>query len=221
MRILLVEDDPDLVDALLRTLRRHDYAVDQVADGWMADSVLRTEDYDLVVLDLYLPGLDGLEVLKRLRGRGCRVPVLVLTARGEVQDRVTGLDLGADDYLAKPFALSELEARLRALLRRSQGQANPVLVYGPLTFDTVARRLSVNGESLDLPRRELCLLEFLLAHPNRVVSKEQIADHLFGFDDETGPNAIELYVCRLRKRLEPAGINIRTIRGLGYLLEEP
>jgi len=220
MRIFLVEDNHDLSEALLRALRSRDYAVDWVTNGCLADSVLGTETYDLVILDLLLPKLDGLEVLKRLRGRDCRVPVLVLTALGEVQDRVTGLDLGADDYLPKPFALAELEARVRALLRRSQGKASSLLVHGTLRFDTLARRLSVNGKPVVLPRRELCLLEVLLAHAGQVVSKEQIAAHLFGFDDEAGLNAIELYMCRLRKRLALADLKIRTIRGLGYLLEE-
>ncbi len=221
MRILLVEDDDDLGNAMLRALRSRDHAVDRLADGRLADSVLRTEAFDLVILDLTLPGCDGLDVLKRLRSRGSRVPVLVVTARGELEQRIAGLDLGADDYLVKPFALSELEARVRALLRRGQGQSDPRLVHGALVFDTVARRLSVAGEPVELPRRELCLLEVLLGRVGQVVSKEQIAEKLFGFDDEAGPNAIELYVHRLRKRLGSAGLNIRTVRGLGYLLEEP
>ncbi|HXH02863.1 MAG TPA: response regulator transcription factor [Candidatus Competibacteraceae bacterium] len=222
MRVLLVEDDSDLADGLVRALRQCGYAVDHMSDGRRADSVLRTEEcYDLVILDLTLPGLDGLEVLRRLRGRGRGVPVLVLTARGELQDRVTGLDLGADDYLTKPFALSELQARVRALVRRSQGRSSAVIEYADLRFDTVARRVTVRGAVVELPRRELCLLEILLARCGQVVSKEQIAERLFGFDDEAGPNAIELYVHRLRKRLGAVGLHIRTVRGLGYLLEEP
>lgn len=219
MRILLVEDDRDLADALQRTLRQDDYAVDWVADGNTADVILKTEHFDLIILDLALPRLDGLQVLKRLRDRRSHVPVLVLTARGEIEDRVSGLDLGADDYLVKPFALAELEARMRALLRRSQSVGTTEIALGPLVFDSVGRRITLNGEPLELPRRELCLLEILLQRAGCVVGKEQIASQLFEFDDEAGPNAIEIYVCRLRKKLEPAGLSIRTIRGLGYLLE--
>lgn len=221
MRILIAEDDADLADALARCLRARHHAVDHVADGSMADSVLATETFDLLVLDLGLPRLDGLAVLRRLRARGTATPVLILTARGELDERVAGLDAGADDYLAKPFALSELEARVRALLRRSQGQAHPVRRHGQLVWDTIACRLTVGGEPVTLPRRELSLLDFLLSRTGQVVAKEQIAEHLFGFDDEAGPNAIELYIHRLRKRLGPAGLDIRTVRGLGYLLEPP
>ncbi|MDQ2694495.1 MAG: response regulator [Pseudomonadota bacterium] len=221
MRILLVEDDRQLADGLKRALRLSGLAVDWLADGARADQVLRTEPYDLVVLDLALPGLDGLAVLKRLRRRKSLAPVLIITARGALEQRIAGLDLGADDYLVKPFALGELEARVRALLRRSQGRASDRLVHGPLVLDATARQVTVDGELLELPRRELCLLEILLTRAGQVVSKEQIAGQLFCFDDEVGPNAIELYVHRLRKKLEPAGVCIRTIRGLGYLLEKP
>ncbi len=218
MRILLVEDDRQLADGITRALRQSGATVDWLTDGALADSVLATEPYDLAVLDLTLPGLDGLEVLRRLRVRGGRTPVLVLTARGELQQRVTGLDAGADDYLTKPFDLAELEARARALLRRGQGGVPPEIVHGRLTFDTVGRRVTVDGAPIELPRRELHVLEVLLNNPGRVVSKEQIADHIFGFDDEAGPNAIELYIHRLRKRLDAAA-SIRTVRGLGYMLE--
>lgn len=221
MRILLVEDDEALGSAMQRALRGRDHAVDRVSDGRTAQSLLRTEAFDLIVLDLGLPGLDGLTLLRQLRQRGADTPVLVVTARGEVEQRVTGLDTGADDYLVKPFELSELKARVRALLRRGQGKAAPLLVHGPVSFDTVARRVSLNGAPLELPRRELCLLEVLLGRVGQVVSKEQIAEKLFDFDDDAGLNAIEIYVHRLRKRLGPAGVNIRTVRGLGYLLEQP
>ncbi len=220
MRILLVEDDRQLADGITRALRQSGTAVDWLVDGAEADEVLATEPYDLAVLDLTLPGLDGLEVLRRLRARGGRTPVLVLTARGELQQRVTGLDAGADDYLTKPFDLEELEARARALLRRGQGGTPPHIVHGRLTLDTVGRRATVDGQELTLPRRELNVLEVLLNNAGRVVSKEQIADHIFGFDDEAGPNAIELYIHRLRKRLDTAAA-IRTVRGLGYMLEAP
>lgn len=218
MRILLVEDDRQLADGITRALRQSGATVDWLTDGALADSVLATEPYDLAVLDLTLPGLDGLEVLRRLRVRGGRTPVLVLTARGELQQRVTGLDAGADDYLTKPFDLAELEARARALLRRGQGSVPPEIVHGRLAFDTVGRRVAVDGAAIELPRRELHVLEVLLNNPGRVVSKEQIANHIFGFDDEAGPNAIELYIHRLRKRLDTAA-SIRTVRGLGYILE--
>ena len=204
---------------LKEALQQHDYAVDWVSDGVKAEHWLETERFDLVVLDLSLPKRDGIEVLKHVRERGNRVPILILTVRGEVAERVTGLNLGADDYLTKPFALTELEARLRALLRRSQGLGEAKLVLGPLIFDTVSRTVTLHGELLELPRRELCLLEILLYHAGHVVSKEQIADRLYCFDNSVGTNAIEVYIHRLRKKLEPAGIHIRTVRGLGYLLE--
>lgn len=219
MRILLVEDDADLAEGLLKALRAPGHAVDHCPDGEDADALLRYEAYDLVVLDLGLPGIDGFEVLRRLRGRGETVPVLVLTARDALDQRVTGLDLGADDYLAKPFALPELEARVRALLRRGAGQAVSRLVHGRLTLDTRARRVAVDGEPIELPRRELCVLEVLLSRAGEVIGKEQIAGRLFGLDDDASPAAVEIYVSRLRKRLGGAGLDIRTVRGLGYYVE--
>jgi DNA-binding response OmpR family regulator len=221
MRLLLVEDDASLADAVLAALRETGHAVDHLADGELADWVLKTQDYDLVLLDLTLPRQDGLQVLRRLRDRRSKIPVLVLTARDALKDRVGGLDMGADDYLTKPFALAELEARVRALLRRSQNQTDSIIHHGDLNFDTVARCLTLAGQAVELPRRELCLLEILLGHRGQVVGKEQIAEHLFSFDDEAGLNAIEIYIHRLRKRLGPAGLVIRTVRGMGYLLEEP
>lgn len=219
MRILLVEDERELADGLVKALRQQDYAVDWVIDGAIADNLLKTETFDLIILDIGLPEIDGLEVLKRLRHRGKNTPVLILTVHSDLHSRVAGLDLGADDYLSKPFELLELEARIRALLRRNSSATNAVIRCGGLSFDSVARRASLNGEILDLPRRELCLLEILLHRTGQVVSKEQIAAQLFDFDDEAGPNAIELYIHRLRKKLASAGLNIRTVRGLGYLLE--
>jgi DNA-binding response OmpR family regulator len=219
VRILLVEDDRQLAEGLRKALASSDFAVDCIGDGAQADGVLRTDSFDLVVLDLGLPGLDGLTMLRRLRARQVQTPVLVITARGDVAAKVEGLDQGADDYLSKPFALTELEARVRALLRRSQGRATGLIECGTLVLDTRARRASIGGADLELPRRELCLLEILMTRAGNVVSKEQIASQLFSFDDEVGPNAIEIYVSRLRKKLRPAGIEIRTIRGLGYLLQ--
>jgi two-component system OmpR family response regulator len=220
MRILIAEDDPVLADGLTRSLHQSDYAVDCVATGDQADHVLLAQNYDLVILDLGLPKLDGFEVLRRLRHRGSKVPVLVLTARDGLDDRVRGLDLGADDYLTKPFDLPELEARVRALIRRGQSGGASVLTHGALQLDTAGRRATLNGASLDLSARELGVLEVLMHRSGRVVNKEQLAEQLYGWDEEVGANAIEVYVHRLRRKLEPAGVVIRTIRGLGYLLEK-
>jgi two-component system OmpR family response regulator len=221
MRVLIVEDDPVLADGLTRSLRGVEYAVDCVASGDQADHVLISQSYDLVILDLGLPKLDGYEVLRRLRRRGAKVPVLVLTARDALEDRVRGLDLGADDYLTKPFELPELEARVRALIRRGQAGGSSMLEHGPLTLDVGGRRAMLMGAPLDLSARELGVLEVLMMRSGRVVNKDQLAEQLYGWDEEVGPNAIEVYVHRLRRKLEPAGVSIRTIRGLGYLLERP
>ncbi len=220
MRIMIVEDDPVLADGLIRSLRQADYAVDYAADGAEADHVLATQSYDIVILDLGLPKLDGFEVLRRLRRRGVKAPVLILTARDALEDRVKGLDLGADDYLSKPFDLPELEARVRALIRRGQSGGSSVLTHGSLTLDTAGRRATLQGEPLELSAREMGVLEVLMLRTGRVVGKEQLAEQLYGWEEEVGANAIEVYVHRLRKKLEPAGVNIRTVRGLGYLLEK-
>ena len=220
MRILIVEDDPVLADGLTRSLRANDYAVDHAPDGMQADHVLATQSYDLVILDLGLPRIEGYEVLRRMRRRGSRVPVLVLTARDALEDRVCGLDLGADDYLTKPFDLPELEARVRALIRRGQAGGSSVLTHGPLALDTAGRRATLRGAPLELSARELGVLEVLLMRSGRVVGKEQLAAQLYGWEEEVGNNAIEVYVHRLRRKLEPAGVIIRTVRGLGYLLEK-
>jgi two-component system OmpR family response regulator len=220
VRILIIEDDSVLADGLSRTLRHADYAVDSASSGVEADHVLAAQTYDLVILDLGLPGLDGFEVLRRMRRRGSNVPVLILTARDGLQDRVKGLDLGADDYMIKPFDLPELEARVRALIRRGQSGGASVLSHGALVLDTAGRRATLGAEPLDLSARELGVLEVLMMRAGRVVNKEQLAEQLYGWDEEVGPNAIEVYVHRLRRKLEPAGVNIRTIRGLGYLLEK-
>ncbi len=220
MRILIVEDDPTLADGLTRSLRHADYAVDCVHDGEQADHVLAAQNYDLVILDLGLPKLDGFEVLRRVRRRGATVPVLMLTARDALADRVKGLDLGADDYLTKPFELPELEARVRALIRRGQSGGSSLLTHGPLALDTSGRRATLDNVPLDLSAREFGVLEVLMLRSGRVVNKEQLAEQLYGWEDEVGSNAIEVYVHRLRKKLEPAGVAIRTIRGLGYVLEK-
>jgi two-component system, OmpR family, response regulator len=208
MRILLVEDDVTLSDA-----------VDLAANGEQADKALTIHSYDLVVLDIGLPGLSGLEVLRRLRARKARVPVMILTALDALSDRVKGLDLGADDYLTKPFDLPELEARVRALLRRGHGGSSPDLYHGGLRLDTAGRRLFYEDQPIELSARELALFELLLMREGRVVSKEHMVNHLYGWGDEVGPNAMEVYVYRVRKKLEPYGCRIRTIRGMGYLLE--
>ena len=220
MRILLVEDDAMLADAVTRALKQATHQVQRAANGADADRALATNEYDLVLLDVGLPQLDGLEVLKRLRARRSKVPVLVLTVRDSVQDRVAGLDLGADDYLAKPFELSELEARVRALIRRSHASAAPEIVHGPLRLDTVGRRLYCRGQPVDLSARELSIVELLMLREGRVVTRQQIIDHLYGWDDASTSNAVEVFVYRLRRKLEPSGVDIRTVRGMGYLIEK-
>lgn len=218
MRILLVEDHPELSDWLSRALRQAGYVVDIAERGDHAEHFLLTGDYDGVLLDLSLPGRDGLEVLRGLRSRGLKVPVLVLTARGSVEDRIAGLNLGADDYLPKPFALGELEARLKALLRRSSG-LTPVVRVGELVFDTVSRLPTVRGQPLSLTPRELAVLEALLGRIGRPVSREALCQKIFSDDLDTRAEAIEIYVHRLRKKLDGSGARITTVRGLGYLID--
>ena len=219
MRILIVEDTCDLADAIAGRLRKLGHAVDTVEDGEEADELLRREQYHLVVLDLMLPGIGGKEVLSRLRRRHTRTPVLVLTARSGVDDKVGLLDQGADDYLVKPFDFRELEARCRALLRRPQGMAASAVEFGNLVFDNGAKRVSVDGATVELSAREFRLLELLLANLDRVLSKDALLDQLFGLDDAVAPNAIELYVSRLRRKLDRSAVKIRTLRGLGYVTE--
>jgi two-component system OmpR family response regulator len=219
VRILLVEDDEMLADALSRALVQSAHAVDAAATGEQADTALATQAYDLVILDIGLPDLSGLDVLRRLRNRRSNVPVLLLTAQDTLADRVRGLDLGADDYLSQPFDLPELEARVRALLRRGANTSTPSLQHGRLRFDTVGRRVFHDDQPVELSVRELAVLELLLIREGRVVSKEQIVNHLYGWGDEVGANAIEVYVYRIRRKLEPLGCEIRTVRGMGYLME--
>jgi two-component system response regulator TctD len=219
MRILLVEDNPQLTRTLCEALQAVGMVIDHVGDGLHADQILLSENFDAVVLDLSLPRLDGLAVLRRLRQRGADVPVLILTARSETEERVQGLNEGADDYLAKPFSLDELEARLRALVRRRQGHVARSVHCGPLQYDQSARLFSLAGQPLTLPPREHGVLETLILHNGYPVSKEAIGDQLCGLDDFVTPDAIEIYVHRLRKRFEHTAIGIRTLRGLGYLLE--
>ena len=219
MRIMLVEDTQDLADVIVGRLRKLGYAVDAVGDGEEADQLLRTETYHLVVLDLMLPGLGGKEVLHRLRKRRSRTPVLVLTARSDVDDKVGALDYGADDYLVKPFdGGKRVDAELAAL-RRPHGMAASEVAFGNLVFDGAAKRVTVAGQAVELGSREFRLLELLLANLDRVLSKDALLDQLFGMEDAVAPNAIELYVSRLRRKLDGSAVRIRTLRGLGYVDE--
>jgi len=220
VRILVVEDDPVLAAALSRALTQSAYAVDLVDNGEDANRALGDDFYDLVVLDIALPRLDGLAVLRRLRDRRSRVPVLVLSARDSLDDRVAGLDLGADDYMTKPFDLPEFEARVRALIRRGQHHATNTIMHGRLVLDLAARRVFHEGQPIDFSARELAVMELLMSRQGRVVTKEQMADRMFGWGEEVGSNAIEVCVHRVRRKLEPFGIEIRTVRGMGYLLEK-
>ncbi len=219
MRILIVEDDLILADGLKNSLMQSDYAIDLVNNGADADSILVYQTFDLVILDLGLPKISGFEVLKRLRGRGSKVPVLILTANEDVNDRVKGLDLGADDYLSKPFNLAELEARVRALIRRGQSGGSALITVGHLQLDTANRAATYDNANLNLSARELAVLEILMLKAGKVVNKEQMLEKLCNFDQDISDNALEVYLHRLRKKLDHSDINIRTIRGLGYLLE--
>jgi len=219
MRVLLVEDDEVLGDALHQSLSKDGYAVDWAKDGKEADLALHDQVYEAVLLDLGLPRLDGLEVLRKLRARKLLVPVMIISAREGVDDRIKGLDLGADDYLTKPFKLPELEARLRALIRRGNRSTSSVVEFGPLVLDTKDRIVSVKDEVLDLSQRELRVLEVLMLKHGRIVSKEAFVENLYNWTDEVGANAIEVYIHRLRKKLLPHSVGIRTMRGLGYTLE--
>lgn len=217
MKILLVEDHPELCEWLAKSLGQAGYVVEIADRGDHAEHHLLTGEYDGVLLDLSLPGKDGLEVLRSLRARGSRVPVLIFTARGSVDDRIRGLNLGADDYLPKPFELGELEARLKALLRRSAGQL-PHVSLGRLSFETVSRLPTVDGVPLALTPRELAVLEALLTRIGRPVARDVLFEKIFSMEQDARPEAIEIYVSRLRKKLEGSGAMITTVRGLGYLI---
>ena len=221
MRILIAEDDRILADGLVRSLRQTGYAVDHARDGGDADSALSSQSYDLLILDLGLPRITGLDVLRRLRARGATLPVLILTAADSIDDRVTGLDLGADDYMAKPFALNELEARIRALTRRGVSGGAAIMQHGALCFDQAGHTAHIGDTLIDLSARELALLEVLLQRVGRLVSKEQLVNHLCEWGEEISINAIEVYMHRLRKKIEPAGVHITTVRGIGYCLDKP
>ena len=226
MRILLIEDDAVLCDVMLRSLRDASHRVDVANNVEDADHLWRVQLFDAVLLDLNLPatasptsGLaSGLNVLRQARARGDRTPVLVLTARDRTDERIAGLDAGADDYLGKPFDLAEVEARLRALVRRAQG-TDDVSTLGVLRLDRKARRFAVAGTPLDLPAREFEVLWELMSPPGRTVSKRALSDKLSTFDESLGDNALEAFISRLRKKLVGSGAGIRTLRGIGYLLE--
>jgi two-component system OmpR family response regulator len=216
MRLLLVEDDTMIGETVLDLLRAEHFAVDWVKDGEMADTALRTQGYDLVLLDLGLPRKDGLEVLRSLRSRKDRTPVLVATARDAVPQRIAGLDAGADDYVVKPYDLDELLARIRALLRRAAGRAEPVYEYKGVTINPITREVSVLGEPVLLSAREWAVLEPLLARPGLVLSRSQLEDKLYGWKDEVSSNAVEVYIHGLRKKL--GAELIQNVRGVGYLV---
>jgi two-component system OmpR family response regulator len=221
MRLLLVEDDLPLAEALLALLVSSGHAVDCVHDGEAAKALVATEEFDLMILDLNLPELDGLSVLRHMRAQGNRAAVMILTARGAAEDRVRGLDLGADDYMAKPFDIREFEARVRSLLRRQAGLRSSTVTLGALSLDLTSRQFSGNGQVIDLPPRERALLELLVMRAGKVVAKEAIVQSVTSLEDILSDNAIEQYISRLRRRLQPLGLNLRTVRGLGYLLERP
>lgn len=220
MRILVVEDNTELTQWLGRTLRKEQYTVDCIDNGVAADSALRSEKYDLVILDLALPGLDGKEVLRRLRARKNPTPVLVLTANNTMQSRVSELDQGADDYMAKPFEIEELEARIRVLLRRSSGQSGPLIVCGDLGYNTNTREFQISQKSLALTPRERAVLEVLILQSGSTVTKNALAQSLFSLDEDSSTDAIEIYVHRLRRKLDASSAKIITLRGLGYLLRQ-
>jgi two-component system OmpR family response regulator len=221
MRLLIVEDDALLADGLARSLSQSGYAVDWVDSAERALLAIEHESFDLVILDVGLPGVDGFEMLKRLRRAERYVPVIVVTARDAVSDRVRGLDLGADDYLVKPFATEELEARVRALIRRGHTPTAPQIEVGPLAIDLVGRQARVHGQSLEFTAREWAIIELLVTQPGVALSKERIVQSLSSWDEKLSQNAVEVYVSRLRSKLEPAGVRIRTVRGFGYVLDPP
>lgn len=218
MRILLVEDDPELGDGLTVGLRQAGFAVDWLRDGHSADQALQSESFDLIVLDLGLPRLSGMEVLNRARGRGQSMPILILTARDATGDKVSGLDAGADDYLVKPIDLDELSARIRALTRRSAGRAAPLLTHGNLSIDLAAHCVTLAGEEVELSSREFSLLQILIENSGRVLTRTQLEQSIYGWRDEPDSNALEVHIHHLRKKL--GSDLIRTLRGVGYTISK-
>jgi len=218
MRLLLVEDNKDLSGWLAKLLRKSNYVVDCVYTGEDADHAAASEDYALAIVDIGLPGIDGLQLVKNIRQRGQSMPILLLTAVDTVTSRVRGLDIGADDYLVKPFDIDELEARIRVQLRRRGGLSSPQITYGELSFDMTSQRFTLRGAELDLTRREHAVLEALISRAGTTIPKTALVDKVFGYDDEAAPNAIEVYIHRVRKKIEVADVTIITLRGLGYVL---
>ncbi len=218
MRLLIVEDSQELADWLARILRKSNYAVDCMPDAEDGFLAATTTAYDLLIVDLGLPGMDGLELIKKLRQAGRSMPIIILTAVDTVSSRVHGLDLGADDYLVKPFEVSELEARIRVQLRRHGGLASPQITFGELSFDMAEHKFTLKGKVLDLTAREYAVLEALISRPGRPLAKSALIEQIFGFEDEAAPNALEVYVHRVRKKIEASDVKISTLRGLGYVL---
>jgi len=221
MRILLVEDNQDLGEAIEKRLRTSGHTVEWISDGAEVVPVALSEPFDAVALDLMLPNRDGISLIAELRRHGFNAPILVITARSEIDEKASLLDLGADDYLVKPFDLRELEARLRALMRRSGGQAGSTVTIGNMELNLAGLTASVSGQPVDLGKREFRLLEILVGQAGRVVPKERLMNQLFNFDEEVSVNALELHISRLRKKLDAADVEIVTARGVGYLLRGP
>lgn len=223
MRILIIEDEKDVAEFIKKTILAESHAVDVTLDGQRGEELALTEPYDLIILDIMLPKKDGLSVLKGIRKEGINTPVLLLTARGEVSDRVAGLDSGADDYLSKPFAVAELRARVRALLRRHSPTKTPLLESGELSLDPVAHEVRVNGELIELTSREYAILEYLLRNKDHLVTKGMIAEHVWDFHFSSDFNLIEVYIRRLRQKIEGNSSHrfIHTIRNGGYIIRDP
>ncbi|MFZ6654437.1 response regulator transcription factor [Undibacterium sp. TJN19] len=218
MHVLLVEDDSVIADGISRNLKAHGMVIDVVSNGIDALAALQRSEISMMVLDIGIPGIDGFEVVRRLRSQNNHLPVLLLTARDSIQDRVHGLELGADDYLVKPFATPELVARIKALIRRSAPEAMSLQLAG-LSLDQTSKRARVNGQSIELSVREWAVLEYLMQQAARVVSKQQIIDAILPWGEDITLNAVEVYVSRIRSKILDAGVTIRTIRGFGYMLE--
>lgn len=218
-RVLLVEDDQALARGVIALLRESGFAVDHVANGEQALELEPLAPYGVAILDIGLPDMSGFDILKTMRRRGSRTPVLILTARDGLEDRVSGLDMGADDYLLKPFEPAELEARVRAVARRGRGASTPIITLAELSLNSSTGEVRIGERRLDLRRRELSVLSALMNSPGHVVPRERLSAEVFDYDDLVAPNALELYVARLRKKLGPNGPQIRTIRGLGYVID--
>ena len=218
-RVVFGEDDRALARGVVALLKTAGYSVDHVEEGHLVLEMAQEEAYGLIILDIGLPDVSGFDVLRKLRSAGVDIPVLLLTARDALEDRVAGLNLGGDDYMLKPFEPAELEARVRALVRRRQGGSSSVITVGGLICDQATGTVTINGRPVKLRRREWALLVSLLTRTGKVVAKERLSSELFGHDEPVGPNAVELYIARLRKKLQPDGPAIRTLRGLGYMID--